>query len=226
MRVHERTRGLEEVMDPNQLPSMRSGCFLGRVQDMVFRSEGQRGLVFRPEVGLLRIDPRRQDPDHRRVTVCAVDGMACSVPRRVRGAGLGAKWVSGRPVLLGRSRVVSDCIPASGGSTTISSSDDDAKFNRQRLVFGLYLLVLIAVAELVAGHFKLPAWPAFMAMIFLRRAHGTSRKRRTSWSVHLRIRASCWRHPSSARWPRLNRPSSWRRSRTSWASCTPSWAFW
>lgn len=40
------------------------------------------------------------------------------------------------------------------------------KFNRQRLVFGLYLLVLIAAAELVAGHFKLPAWPAFMAMIF------------------------------------------------------------
>ena len=39
-------------------------------------------------------------------------------------------------------------------------------FNRQRLVFGLYLLVLIAAAELVAGHFKLPAWPAFMAMIF------------------------------------------------------------
>ena len=41
-----------------------------------------------------------------------------------------------------------------------------ATFNRQRLVFGLYLLVLIAVAELVAGHFGLPAWPAFMAMIF------------------------------------------------------------
>ena len=40
------------------------------------------------------------------------------------------------------------------------------KFNRQRLVFGLYLLVLIAAAELVAGHFGLPAWPAFMAMIF------------------------------------------------------------
>ena len=40
------------------------------------------------------------------------------------------------------------------------------KFNRQRLVFGLYLLVLIAVVELIAGHFKLPAWPAFMAMIF------------------------------------------------------------
>jgi hypothetical protein len=39
-------------------------------------------------------------------------------------------------------------------------------FNRQRLVFGLYLLVLIAAAELIAGHFKWPAWPAFMAMIF------------------------------------------------------------
>jgi hypothetical protein len=39
-------------------------------------------------------------------------------------------------------------------------------FNRQRLIFGLYLLVLIAGAELIAGHFKLPAWPAFMAMIF------------------------------------------------------------
>jgi hypothetical protein len=40
------------------------------------------------------------------------------------------------------------------------------KFDRQRLVFGLYLLVLIAAAVLVSGHFKLPAWPAFMAMIF------------------------------------------------------------
>ena len=39
-------------------------------------------------------------------------------------------------------------------------------FNRQRLIFGLYLLVLIAGAELIASHFKLPAWPAFMAMIF------------------------------------------------------------
>jgi hypothetical protein len=40
------------------------------------------------------------------------------------------------------------------------------KFNRQRLVFGLYLLVLITIAELVTGYFGLPAWPAFMAMIF------------------------------------------------------------
>ena len=40
------------------------------------------------------------------------------------------------------------------------------KFDRQRLIFGLYLLVLIAIAELIVGHFKLPAWPAFLAMIF------------------------------------------------------------
>jgi hypothetical protein len=40
------------------------------------------------------------------------------------------------------------------------------KFDRQRLIFGLYLLVLIAAAELIVGRFKLPAWPAFIAMIF------------------------------------------------------------
>jgi hypothetical protein len=40
------------------------------------------------------------------------------------------------------------------------------KFDRQRLIFGLYLLVLIVVAEVIMGHLKLPAWPAFMAMIF------------------------------------------------------------
>ena len=39
------------------------------------------------------------------------------------------------------------------------------KFDKQRLIFGLYLLVLIAAAELITGHFKLPAWPAFIAMI-------------------------------------------------------------
>jgi hypothetical protein len=40
------------------------------------------------------------------------------------------------------------------------------KFDRHRIVFGLYLIVLIAATVLIAGHFKLPAWPAFMAMIF------------------------------------------------------------
>jgi len=40
------------------------------------------------------------------------------------------------------------------------------KFNRERLIFGGYLLVLIAAAELVTGYLGIPAWPAFMAMIF------------------------------------------------------------
>jgi hypothetical protein len=40
------------------------------------------------------------------------------------------------------------------------------KFDKQRLIFGLYLLVLIAAFELVTGHLELPAWPAFIAMIF------------------------------------------------------------
>jgi hypothetical protein len=40
------------------------------------------------------------------------------------------------------------------------------KFDKARLVFGLYLLVLIAAFDLVAGHFHLPTWPAFIAMIF------------------------------------------------------------
>jgi hypothetical protein len=40
------------------------------------------------------------------------------------------------------------------------------RFDRHRLIFGLYLLVLIAAAALITGHFKLPAWPAFMAMVF------------------------------------------------------------
>lgn len=44
-------------------------------------------------------------------------------------------------------------------------------FNPQRLIFGAYLIVLIALAELVIGHFALPAWPAFMAMIFFFAEH-------------------------------------------------------
>ena len=40
------------------------------------------------------------------------------------------------------------------------------KFDRQRLIFGLYLLVVIAAFELLIGHFKVPGWPAFLAMIF------------------------------------------------------------
>src|SRR5688500_8874527 len=51
-----------------------------------------------------------------------------------------------------------------------------ATFNPQRLIFGLYLLVLITIAELIIGHFALPAWPAFMAMIFFFVEHMDVRK--------------------------------------------------
>jgi len=39
------------------------------------------------------------------------------------------------------------------------------KFNRRRLILGLYVLALIVITELVTGHFKLPAWPAFVAWV-------------------------------------------------------------
>jgi hypothetical protein len=39
------------------------------------------------------------------------------------------------------------------------------KFNRRRLILGLYVLALIVITELVTGHLKLPAWPALVAWV-------------------------------------------------------------
>jgi hypothetical protein len=39
------------------------------------------------------------------------------------------------------------------------------RFNRRRLILGLYVLALIVITELVTGHLALPAWPAFVAWI-------------------------------------------------------------
>jgi hypothetical protein len=39
------------------------------------------------------------------------------------------------------------------------------KFNRQRLIFGLFVLALITITELVTGYFKLPSWPAYVAWV-------------------------------------------------------------
>jgi hypothetical protein len=39
------------------------------------------------------------------------------------------------------------------------------KFNRRRLILGLYVLALIVITELVTGHLELPAWPAFVAWV-------------------------------------------------------------
>ncbi len=40
------------------------------------------------------------------------------------------------------------------------------KVDPQRLVFGLFLLVLIVIGVIIFGALKVPAWPAFMIMIF------------------------------------------------------------
>ena len=39
------------------------------------------------------------------------------------------------------------------------------KFNRRRLILGLYVLALIVITELVTGYLKLPAWPAYVAWV-------------------------------------------------------------
>jgi hypothetical protein len=51
-----------------------------------------------------------------------------------------------------------------------------AKLNPQRLVFGLFLLVLIVVGEVVLHHFEWPTWPAFMIMIFFFVEHMNTKK--------------------------------------------------
>jgi hypothetical protein len=40
------------------------------------------------------------------------------------------------------------------------------KFDRHSLIFGVYLLVLVAIAQYIADYFKFPIWPAYMCMIF------------------------------------------------------------
>jgi hypothetical protein len=39
------------------------------------------------------------------------------------------------------------------------------KFNRRRLILGLYVLALIVITELVTHYLKLPAWPAYVAWV-------------------------------------------------------------
>ena len=40
------------------------------------------------------------------------------------------------------------------------------KFHRHTLIFGVYLIVLVGIFQYVADALALPAWPAYMAMIF------------------------------------------------------------
>jgi hypothetical protein len=39
------------------------------------------------------------------------------------------------------------------------------KFNRSRLILGLYVLAFIVITELVTGHLEVPAWPAYVAWV-------------------------------------------------------------
>jgi hypothetical protein len=40
-----------------------------------------------------------------------------------------------------------------------------AAFSSRRLVFGLYLIVLVGLTILITGRMGLPAWPAFVALV-------------------------------------------------------------
>jgi hypothetical protein len=51
-----------------------------------------------------------------------------------------------------------------------------ANLSKDRLIFGLLLIVLIALGEIVLAHFKLATWPAFMVMIFFFEAHMDTKK--------------------------------------------------
>jgi len=61
-----------------------------------------------------------------------------------------------------------------------------AKLDKQRLVFGIYLLVIIAVFELVMDRLHLPAWPAFVAMIFFFVEHMDVKK-----APHILVGGAC-----------------------------------
>jgi len=50
------------------------------------------------------------------------------------------------------------------------------KFNRHRLILGLYVLALIVVTELVTGHLELPAWPAFVTWVLFFGEHMNPRR--------------------------------------------------
>jgi len=51
-----------------------------------------------------------------------------------------------------------------------------AKLDSQRLIFGAFLMIPIILAEVVFGHLRLPAWPAFLAMILFFMEHMNPKK--------------------------------------------------
>jgi len=49
------------------------------------------------------------------------------------------------------------------------------KFNRGRLILGLPVITLLLIAELLSIHFKVPAWPAFVAWVLFFGEHTNPR---------------------------------------------------
>jgi hypothetical protein len=47
----------------------------------------------------------------------------------------------------------------------------DKVFSKKNILFGFLLVAFIIVFEIILAHFALPAWPAFMVMIFFFTAH-------------------------------------------------------
>ena len=50
------------------------------------------------------------------------------------------------------------------------------RFNRRRLILGLYVLALIVITELITGYLKLPAWPAYVAWVLFFVEHMNPKK--------------------------------------------------
>jgi len=51
-----------------------------------------------------------------------------------------------------------------------------AKISKDRLIFGVPLIIVVALGEIILGKLKLPSWPAFMVMIFFFEAHMDMKK--------------------------------------------------
>ena len=51
-----------------------------------------------------------------------------------------------------------------------------AKLSKDRLIFGIPLIIVVALGEIILGKLKFPAWPAFMVMIFFFEAHMDMKK--------------------------------------------------
>ncbi|HLZ20005.1 MAG TPA: hypothetical protein VKO67_10340 [Smithellaceae bacterium] len=50
------------------------------------------------------------------------------------------------------------------------------KPDKNRLIFGVFLVILVGIAFMIFGHFKIPSWPAFLVMICFLETHMDKQK--------------------------------------------------